>query len=167
MDNDVEKGIELMQKASRMMQEEFGHVMSGTRNIVNFPNNPNNAELRPRIQKQVDGLVQGSLLLYLFAIWEDITTERMRTFLNDEEKKKLRAYRHIRHSVGHRFSGGRADMYREEFEELHNTGQLKCISWNQEDDTIDLSGGNVAMECQQFMSHLAQQLTARVAHETL
>jgi len=151
-----------MQEASRILNEEFGFVLGGTRNLT--ADYPPNVEDRKRIQKQINGLVQGSLLLYLFAMWEDITTETMRSSLTTDEKQKLKAYRHIRHSVGHRFSGGRADLYHKEFEDLYNAGQLKSVNWDPATDTIDLSEGMVAMECQQFIADLAKQLLARVAN---
>ena len=161
MSDDVKKGITLMQEAGRALNEEFGFVLGGTRNLT--ADYPNKVEDRKRIQRQINGLVQGSLLLYLFAMWEDMTTETMRSHLTTDEKQKLRAYRHIRHCVGHRFSGGRADMYRQEFEDLYNAGQLKCVNWDRATDTIGLSDGMIAMECQQFMANLAQQLVARAA----
>jgi hypothetical protein len=106
-------------------------------------------------------LLEGSLLVYLFAMWEAHVPSDINEWLTQDELDQLNAYKHVRDSAAHKFKGGRADFpnRRQAFE---NKMPFSGIIWNQEDDTIDLSNSSVSYDCHQLMEQLTKQLVVRL-----
>ena len=145
----------------RSLQREFGHVMSGKNLIANNVSYPNHPKETLAIRKGVKALIEGSLLIYLFAMWESHVPSDVETWLTDEEHRRLDAFEHVRDSVAHKYQGGRADFIRKRtaFDaEMPFAG----IVWSREDDTIDISDASVAMQCYQAMEQLTKQLVVRL-----
>ncbi|PSB25988.1 hypothetical protein [Stenomitos frigidus] len=160
---ETDQALELMQVLDTIFQYEFGWLLSGKR--VEHQN----SEYREEAQNQVNGLTQGVLLVYLFAIFDDYTTEKMRgEWLTADEKKLLKAYRHIRNGVAHKHGGKRAKTWRNEFESIMSSDQAFSnagLVWDREADTIDLTKAQVALPCHTMMRDLAQKLAARLASD--
>ncbi|HLC01788.1 MAG TPA: hypothetical protein VJK02_02010 [Anaerolineales bacterium] len=164
MDRTLQDLLNLMREQVETLQREFGWVYSGTSNIVNYPHHPDNASLRPAVQARVNHLVQGSLLLYLFAMWEYHVPRDLETSLDQGDLLRLNAYRHLRHSVAHGYRGSRANSFRAEFEEVMS-GQHRFPGeiWDPQNDTIDLSRSSISYECLQFMQEITKKLVVIAA----
>ena len=158
---DFKKAIDLMGEQVVSLQSEFGHVVSGKNLIANKVSYPNYPEETAAIKKGVHSLIEGSLLVYLFAMWESHVPNDVSKWLTGDELRKLNAYKHVRDSVAHKYKGGRADFpqRRQAFEaEMPFSG----IIWDQNDDTIDISDSYVALHCHQLMEKLTKQLVVRL-----
>lgn len=158
---DFDNAIALMGEQMKSLQREFGYVLSGRRHIeymVNFPNHP---EETASIRKGIGNLVEGSLVVYLFSMWEAHVPSDVNEWLTQNELEELNALRHVRDSVAHKYKGGRADFpqRRKAFEKRM---PFAGILWNASDDTIDLSNSSVAMHCYQVMERLNKLLVARL-----
>ena len=158
---DLEKAIKLMTEHIEARQREFGFVVSGKRHVANSVKYPKTPEVEAEIRKGVKALMEGSLLVYLFAMWEEHTPDDIDEWLTADETQKLKAYKHVRNSVAHGYKGTRAKSYKAEFEDAM---PFSGITWDTEKDTVDLSEANVAMECHAFLEALTKQLVIRL-HE--
>lgn len=158
---DFDNAIALMGEQMKSLQREFGYVLSGRRHIehtVNFPNHP---EETVSIRKGIGNLIEGSLVVYLFAMWEAHVPDDVNEWLTAKELEELNALRHVRDSVAHKYKGGRAKFpqRRRAFEaEMPFAG----IVWDNGEDTIDLSNSSVAMYCYQVMEKLNKLLVVRL-----
>lgn len=161
---EVELAIELRAVLQDTYQREFGWLLTGMRYRVEHKD----SEYREETQKRVDAAVQGLLLVYLFAIFDEFTTDSMRgEWITGDEKTRLLAYRHVRNSAAHGPAGKRAQegRGRSEFEDIMNSSEpLRGLVWDKSSDTIDLTTSQVAHDCQQMMDDLAQKLAARLAN---
>ena len=158
---DFEKAIKLMSEQMGSLQREFGHVVSGKNLIANKVSYSAYPEETIEIRKGVNSLLEGSLLIYLFAMWESHVPTDINEWLENSELKELNAYKHIRDSVVHKHKGERADFpqRRQAFEELMPFAE---IIWNQENDTIDISNSSVALSCHKVMEELTKKLVVRL-----
>ena len=158
---DFEKAVKLMTEQITSLQREFGHVVSGKSLISNKVNYPKNPVETAEIRKGIHSLIEGSLLVYLFAMWESHTPDDINEWLTTEEKKTLNAYKHVRDSAAHKYKGGRADFEsrRQAFEEKM---PFSGIIWYQDTDTIDISNSSVAINCLRDMDPITKQLVIRL-----
>lgn len=156
-----EKALELMSEQMGSLQREFGHIVSGKFLIADRVSYPNYPKETAEIKKGVHSLIEGSLLVYLFAMWEAHVPTDIDEWLTQDELRKLDAFKHVRDSVAHKYKGGRADFLRRRhaFEaEMPFSG----IIWDQTSDTIDISSSSVALHCHQLMEQLTKQLVVRL-----
>lgn len=158
---DFKKALALMNEHVTALQREFGHVLSGKRMIANAVHYPKHPDVTKQVRSGVCSLLEGSLLVYLFAMWEVHTPKDVNDWLTEAERRKLNAFRHVRDSVAHGFQGTRAHRpnRRKAFEsEMPFAG----IVWNEEVDTIDISESAVARECFEHMKSVTGQLVVRL-----
>jgi hypothetical protein len=158
---DFQKAIDLMSEQIQSLQREFGHVYSGKNLIANNVNYPNHPDETVKVRAGVKSLLEGSLLVYLFAMWEAHVPSDINEWLTQDELEQLNAFKHVRDSAAHKFKGGRADFpnRRQAFE---NKMPFSGIIWNQADDTIDLSNSSASYNCHQLMEQLTKQLVVRL-----
>jgi len=156
---DFQNAIRLMREQIEVLQKEFGHVYSGKALIANKVSYPNNPEATAETRQRVKALIEGSLLVYLFAMWESHMPDDVADWLTRDEGEQLNAYRHVRHSVAHGYRGKRAKKCREEFESLM---PFDGIQWEQEADTIDISNASVALRCHYHMVELCKRIAVRL-----
>ena len=156
-----QKSIDLMSEQIQSLQREFGHVYSGKSLIANNVNYPNSPDETAKIRAGVKSLLEGSLLVYLFAMWEAHFPSDIKDWLTQDELEQLNAFQHVRDSAAHKFKGGRADFpnRRQAFE---NKMPFSEIIWNQIDDTIDLSNSSASYNCLKLMEQLTKQLVVRL-----
>lgn len=157
----LQNAIKLMSEQMSSLTREFGHVLSGANLIANNVSYPNHPQETIEIRKGVRSLLVGSLLVYLFAMWETHVPDDVNEWLTESEKQKLNSFKHVRDSVAHKLRGGRAKhpQKRKAFEaEMPFAG----IVWNQTDDTLDISDASVAMQCFETMEALTKQLMGRL-----
>lgn len=150
-----------MQVQGGALQREFGHVYTGANTIANNVNYPQFPEETLKVRRGVKSLIDGALLVYLFAMWEAHVPADVSTWLNETERRRLDAYKHVRDSVAHKFNGERADFpaRRAAFEAEY---PFDGIQWDPADDTIDLSSSSASYGCFQFMEQLTKMLIARL-----
>jgi hypothetical protein len=153
--------LSLMQIQGGSLQREFGHVLAGASLIANNVNYPNHPEETVNIRKGVRSLIEGALLVYLFAMWESHVPDDVSEWLTQDEQQKLNAYRHVRDSVAHKFQGHRADFKsrRTAFEALM---PFDGIQWDPSADTIDLSNASVSHGCFGIMASATKALVSRL-----
>jgi len=158
---DFEKAIKLMSEQIGSLQREFGYVISGKNLIANKVSYPKYPKETMEAKRGVHSLLEGALLVYLFAMWESHVPNDVNEWLTVDERKKLNAYKHVRDSVAHKYKGKRADFTqrRQAFEaEMPFSG----IIWDQSNDTIDISSSSVALNCHQLMEQITKQLVVRL-----
>lgn len=158
---DLQNAITLMGEQMGSLQREFGHVISGKNKIANSVSYPNYPKETMEVKKGVNSLLEGALLVYLFAMWESHVPEDIDEWLTHEERQKLNAYKHVRDSVAHKYKGARADFVqrRTAFEQEM---PFSDIDWDQVNDTIDISNSSVALHCHQLMEQLTKMLVSRL-----
>jgi len=150
-----------------MAQLGWGYVISGLKNSVKI----DDTDARKAIQQNVNEMIEGLGMLYCFSIWDHhmdpLPKGTQDTIVNewmtDEERQRFLAYKHVRHSVGHCWSGRRAEGLRKEFEaEMNGKHPLHGLSWDETNDTIDMSGGGLALSCYQFLKDLSQTVAGHL-----
>jgi len=149
--------------------ESFPYIYNASDFIFNESNNPNKDKLR----SQTNAFIQGMLLIYFFALWDDLQPNwkefpgrKLFDYLTKQEINKIQAYRHIRHSVAHKMNGERAIQLRNRFEKYHafNPG-FSSIFWDVHTDKIDLSQSTVGADFADFIKNISIRLTFRVLDE--
>ena len=160
----TDRALELMRVLNELPQYEYGWILSGMMHRVQHQNQA----YREEAQRRVDAAVQGILVVYLFAVFDEYTTDSMRgDWITDSDKKTLLAYRHIRNSVAHGHGGRRAKAcrWRKHFDEkMESSEPFHGIVWDRVADTIDLTNSGVARGCHLFMTNLAQRLAGHLAN---
>lgn len=159
--DELRRALKLMQTQGSALQREFGHVYSGANTIANNVNYPQLPEETKKVRRGVKCLIDGALLVYLFAMWEAHVPEDVSTWLTADERQRLDAYKHVRDSVAHKFNGERADFAgrRAGFEAEY---PFDGIQWDRVNDTLDLSESSASYGCFQFMEQLTKKLIARL-----
>lgn len=161
----TDRALELMRVLNEMPQYEYGWILGGMMHRVQHQN----PVYREETQRRVDAAVQGILVVYLFSIFDEYTTDSMRgDWVAKEDKELLLAYRHIRNSVAHGHGGKRAKQcrWRACFDKKMDSSEpFPGLVWDREADTIDLTNAGVASSCHLFMSGLARRLAGHLAND--
>jgi hypothetical protein len=152
--------LPLQSQLSDCVQKEFGWFLSESKHMIRH----HDSDTRELIQNRLDSSVQGLLLVYLFAMWEEYVPRSVeKEWLLADKLERLNAFRHIRHSVAHGFGGKRADKLRVEFENvMASSNPFPNLKWG--DDSIDLTKSQVAIDCHRLMEELIKQLVGRIAN---
>ncbi len=161
----TDRALELMRVLTEMPQHEFGWILGGMMHRVQH----HDPDYRREAQRRVDAAVQGILVVYLFSIFDEYTTDEMRgEWMTSEDKNTLAAYRHIRNSVAHGFGGKRAKgcRWRGYFEaKMNSPERFPGVVWDKVADTIDLTTSGIANSCHNFMSQVAKRLAGHLAND--
>lgn len=158
---DFERSIQLMNEQIRSLQRELGYVMSGKSLIVNNVNFPKHPEETKNVRHGVKQLLEGALLVYLFAMWESHVPDDVNTWLTESEQEKLDAFAHVRDSAAHKYQGGRASHARKK-RAFERQMPFAGILWSRDSDTIDIADSSVSMQCYHLMDALSRQLVVRL-----
>lgn len=157
----VKKVLPLLMVQLETLQGAYGYIYSGTRNCCINIQDPN---IRKQKQNEVDIYTQGLLVVYLFAMWEAyVDRDVEKEWLPADKLTRLKAFRHIRHSVAHGFAVTRADLCRKEFEFIMESNQ-PFPNLPYDSDSLDLTNSQVASDCQRFMGDLGKELIGRIAN---
>ena len=153
--------LKLLQEQMGSLQREFGHVVSGKRLIAGAVSYPQYPEEEKKIRNGVFSLIEGTMLIYLFAMWESHVPDDVNQWFTQDELLKLNAFKHVRDSVAHKYNGNRADFpqRRQAFESMM---PFSGIVWDLQDDTIDLTNASVALDCHHYMEELTKKLVSRL-----
>ncbi len=151
-------GFKLQHSLENAMQHEFGWLLTGMKHRVTH-HDPN---FRMETQDRVDAAVQGILLVYLFAIFDEYTTDELRgNWISENDKYVLKAYRHLRNSIAHGHGGKRAPncKSRDQFEIVMNSDKpFPNLVWDRTQDTIDMTKSQVAHDCYNHMSNITRKM---------
>lgn len=111
--------------------------------------------------KRSRSLLQGSLLLYLFALWESHVPDDYKKWMSPEELLEFEAYEHVRDSVAHSQIGHRASFNRKRkaFEAFYPFAGLQ---WDLATDIIDISDSFIVSEFFSLIIGTSAQLAARM-----
>lgn len=156
--------LKLRQAMQLLDQHGLGHVLSGLRNSVQN----NNPVIRAAIQSNVDEIMQAYAVVYYFSVWDHLfdqaaSSDILDNWATKDEVKRFRAFKHIRHSAAHSFSGHRARQCRAAFENVMQSSQpFTGLNWNTQDDTIDLSKSQIAFDCRNFFNDFATKIAGRL-----
>lgn len=161
MDPSVQGVLELMPELLRATAEELGWLESSEALIVQRIEALADPSSLPQASQRTRALLKGSLLLYLFAIWESHLPQDFKEWMTDIELQEFEAYEHIRDSVAHAKLGQRAEFKRKRkaFEAFH---PFAGVSWDSCTDVIDISDSFVVNDFFSYMMGMAAQLTARI-----
>jgi hypothetical protein len=107
-------------------------------------------------------LLKGSLLIYLFALWQSHMPHDFKTWMTLDERLEFEAYEHVRDSVAHAVRGGRANHERKRlaFERRYPFAGVK---WILSEDTLDLADSTIVQEFLNFMMGMSAQIAARMS----
>lgn len=161
MNPKVQKTLELTPELLRATGEELGWLQYSEQAIVeriealSEPTEKNEAVRRSR------ALLKGSLLLYLFALWESHLPTDYKQWMSEEELLEFEAFEHVRDSVAHAKLGERATFNRKR-KAFESFAPFAGVSWNRNTDTIDISESFVVDEFFTFMMGMSSQLAARL-----
>lgn len=158
---DFHDAMALMGEQMKSLQREFGYVLSGRRNIEHLVSFPNHPEDVIAVRKGIGNLIEGSLVVYLFAMWDAHVPKDVNDWLTISELEELDALRHIRDSVAHKYSRRRADFARRR-KAFEVRMPFAGIAWDQAEDTIDLYNSSAAMHCYHVMERLNKFLVVRL-----
>lgn len=128
-----------------------------------------NPDYRELIQSNMREMAQGYVLLFYHSIWDHFFPRELSALVLGEwctpdEALRFRAMKHVRHSIAHSFDGKRADQNRKHFNEvMAGSNPFRGIEFTE--DTIDLSGCQIATECRDFFRELAPNLQARITND--
>ena len=130
------------------------------------------------VKPKVDHVIGGLSILYLFAIFETyFDNSYWRKYIEPENEKILRAYRHVRHSIAHGHHGTRAqprsprginqieyDAFDEAVDrELFSPKNIIELDRSDNTFTVDPAAG---IYLRNFMRPIIQDAVAKVAKET-
>lgn len=166
MTDKLKNMVDLMGEQLKAFQRGAGHIYSDTKNLQSL--NRFDAPTRTEIQKEINHIVQGSLLVYLFAMWDEYGTRDLEGRLTNDDQTRMDAFRHVRHSAAHGFKGTRAKDNKKlsnAFETIMRSKNPLNVGWDEDEDTIDLSQSSVAYACHEFMSASTKKiLVSLVGH---
>jgi hypothetical protein len=153
--------IPLQSKLSDCLHKGFGWILSESKNMAKH----SDSNSRKLIQDSIDVNVQGLLIVYLFAMWEEYVPRTLENeWIPAGKLERLNAFRHIRHSIAHGFEGQRANKLRVEFNQVMNSrNPFANLQWDT--DSINLTKSQVAVECHKFMEEIIKILIGRIAND--
>ena len=143
------------------LQKEFGHIFSGKNlisNNVSYPNHPNETK---EVRAGVLGVLEGAMLIYLLAMWESHMPDDIHEWLTEDEKQKLKAFRHVRDCAAHKYKGGRAKKHTGKVRAFESEYPFSNIKWDRVKDTIDLSESSVSYDFHQYIGTVIKRLVVR------
>lgn len=153
-------------KDARKLLEMLGQLNIAYQNEVPYLQTKGNEVPNPELKIRVKRSIRGLLVVYLFAMWDTYVDRDLEDkILNADERHRLRAYRHIRHSCVHGFDGKRAKQCRKEFEEVMDSkNAFRNVIWDKGQDTIEICDSQVDHDCKNLISDLANKVFDRLAN---
>jgi len=133
----------LLALQQRLMNERdmIGWLCTGYRNVVQYNNNP---EVSRRIQEQLNKAANLIALVYIWALLEENDFNENNRWIKKSQRLELKAWKHVRHTGAHA-PGGRADGYKDEFDEFMTSSDQGLSGLKQNcqytSDSISLSDG--------------------------
>jgi hypothetical protein len=161
MEPKVHKTLELTPELLRATEEELGWLETSEFAIIQRIEALAEPAAVLQATQRTKALLKGSLLLYLFALWESHLPEDFKQWMSEEELLEFEAFEHIRDSVAHAKLGQRAEFKRKRkaFEAFY---PFAGVTWDVEADIIDISDSFVTHEFFSFMMGMSSQLAARL-----
>jgi len=136
------------------------------RNEVPYLQSKGNEVPNPELKIRVKRSIRGLLVVYLFAMWDTYVDRELEDkILNADERHRLRAYRHIRHSCVHGFNGKRARQCRNEFDKvMESDNAFRNVILDKVADKIEICDSQIDHDCKNLISDLAYKVIDRLAN---
>lgn len=165
-----QKITEGVQVLGRLVQP-MGWLTSGTLRKVQYPNA---SQFNKPVQQDLDHMVGGLTIVYLFAVFESALppgkhlSEWQSHHIDPAQLEELLAYRHIRHVVAHGLDGNRQSIstHRTEFEGWHNAGKFtNVVDWDRAADQILIRATGVWNPLQMFMTDVLSKVISNCRNQ--
>jgi hypothetical protein len=113
--------IRLDHSISNLYPEGWGHLYGVTRNAVQYTDEV----ARGRVQADLDHVATGALIIYVFALLEDVfpKPDWSSDLMNPARLERMLAYRHLRNTAAHSMDGSRATQ---------NQDEVRCLRGSHE-----------------------------------
>ena len=151
------------------VQNELGWLYSSTRRIDGYPNNP---EATISVTDRLHHITAGLTCVYMFAILEEFVDPRSSewndflNYLTDDDREKLKAFKHVRNTVAHGFDGSRAQRDVDKFDNVmarpNPSERIQSVVCH-DASTIQL-GHHCGWECYQFFIRIVDHVLGRAAN---
>lgn len=160
MEPRITRTLDLIPELLRATAEELGWLETGEAAILQKIEMLEDARVAPLVAKRTKALLKGSLLLYLFALWETHLPVDFKEWMSPLELQEFEAYEHIRDSVAHAGLGQRA-RYKRKREAFEAFYPFAGVLWDKHTDVIDIAESFVVNEFFSFMVSMSSQLADR------
>ena len=157
----LQRTLEFTPEMLRALQDELGWLMAGESAVLQRIDLLAPSESRQDLKRRTSALLKGSLLVYLFALWQSHVPADFKSWLTTDEIEEYEAFEHVRDSTAHSKLGSRASFSRKR-SAFEARFPFAGLLWDQGNDTIDLAQSSVVLECLNFLQGLSQQLAARL-----
>lgn len=157
----LQKMLNLTPELLRATAEELGWLETSQPAILMRISEMADPTAVEQATNRTKSLLQGSLLLYLFALWESHTPDDYKKWMTAEEIIEFEAFEHVRDSVAHSKLGHRASFNRKRraFEAFY---PFAGVHWDSSTDVIDISDSFVVNEFFSLIMGMSAQLVARM-----
>ncbi|MEM7492987.1 MAG: hypothetical protein AAF296_06355 [Pseudomonadota bacterium] len=165
--NKTEQAIRLSSLLQQEMGRSFPFILVGPEKMLTATNNPDAPNIRP----EVDQVLAGALIVYLFAIWDQYVTHAdVDQFFRPDEKVKFFAFKHLRIVAAHNINGDRTGN-RNGQDRMDHAEKLDKVMGSAkplagvalEANKVVLTLPHAVLECRQFLQDMALKLPLRYA----
>ena len=156
----------LSQRYQTIMSDTLPYLFQG----LNFARENSGHPNADVLYHKANHLLQGSMVVYLFAIWEDVIGwDVVQTYFDDNEKVRFYALKHIRLVSAHNDEGSRLSNrsdseYLDHFEKFDKvmTSESPFYEVDFDEGRVDLSRSQISLDCRDFLQKMAMQLLIRI-----
>ncbi len=163
--------IKLLQEFGELHELDWFHTLGQNVNYSKY-------EHVKLVKPKVDHVIGGLSILYLFAIFESyFDNSEWKNYINQDDEKILRAFRHVRHSIAHGHHGSRAQprsprgINQEEYDAFEEVienelfSPKNIIELDKSENTITINSG-AGIYLKQYLQKITQDAIAEVAKRT-
>ena len=160
MNSRVQNALQLTPELLRATGEELGWLETSEPLILERITELADPSDASQAARRTSALLKGSLLIYLFALWQSHMPDDFKTWMTEAELLEFEAFEHVRDSVAHGSIGQRAKhpRKRKAFVAFY---PFSGVEWDKERDRIDISASNVVNDFFSLMMGMSSQLAAR------
>lgn len=165
--NKTEQAIRLSTLLQQEMGRSFPFILAGPERMLNATIKPDASNIRP----EVDQILAGALIVYLFAMWDQyVAHEDVDKFFRPDEKLKFFAFKHLRIVAAHNINGDRTGNRVGQDRMDHSEKLDEVMASANPFAGVALDGNKVVLtlpdavlECRQFLQDMALRLPGRYA----
>jgi len=165
--NKTEQAIKLSTLLQQEMSRSFPFILTGPDRMLNVTHNPDTSNIRP----EVDQILAGALIVYLFAMWDQyVAHSDVVKFFRPEEKLRFFAFKHLRIVAAHNINGDRTGNkdgqdrmdHAEKLDEIMASAR-PFAGVALDTNKVVLTLPDAVLECRQFLQDMAFKLPGRYA----
>ncbi len=148
------------------LQWGLGNILTAAPTLAQH----NNSEIRAQKRRNINKLAQSAGLFFAFSVWDEVfenyNLNEFLGHLNPNTAQRFRAYRHLRHSAAHFYTGKRAKLNQDDCSAfdaiMAGPDPFPNVLWCA--DTIDISASTVGVNAVQFMHQTMHTLAQEIAN---